>query len=155
MLAIPHKFLFDLVRVRAEGVAGWRGEFRRGKTANGHSVPGDVGQAAAQAGRICAGKAVVYTVDPNDSAGKTCGGVIRVHLADAPFTGDLGRVRECDGHGPAATVGQGHILGSSVVDLVSFRRFQFHDGICRGVQAFERIGPVAPGHDLLLIGPVF
>ena len=155
MLAIPNKFLFDLVRVRAEGVARGRSHLRCGIAANGHGVPGHVGQVAAYAGRICARKTVIHTVNADNSAGKALGGIVRIHLADGPFAGDLGRVRECDGHSPAATVGQGHILGSSVVDLVSFRRFQFHDGICRGVQAFERIGPVAPGHDLLFIGPVF
>lgn len=65
-----------------------------------------------------------------------------------------GGVREGDRDRFAVFIGQDHILGAGVVDLVPLRGLQFRDGIGICVQGGEGVGPVRPGHDLLGVGPI-
>ena len=155
ILSVPVKLLLDLIRVRAEGVPLRGRDLRRGKAADGQGVPGHILQIAPRPGGISAHKAVVGAFNLDDCSGQTLGRIIRIHLTDAAFAGDLRAVQEGDGHGIAAAIGQSHILRPRVVDLIALRSFQFNNGICGGVQTGQGVGPIAPGHDLLLVGPVF
>ena len=152
--AVPVELLADFVGIAAGGVASGRGDLCCHEGADGHGVPGDVLQIAACAGGVGAGKAVIHTVDTDDGAGQPLGGIVRIHLTDGSLAGDLGGVREGDRDRFAVFIGQDHILGAGVVDLVPLRGLQFRDGIGICVQGGEGVGPVCPGHDLLGVGPI-
>ena len=148
------EFLPDLAGVGTGGIAGgWR--YLSGHiTADGHGVPGHIGQVAARSGGVGANEAVVHTLDLDDCTGQAGGRIVRIHLADAAISGNNGRIHEGDDHFRAVITGQHHILGTGVVDLVALRSFQLCDGIGASLQRADLYDPVPAGDHLFGKGTV-
>ena len=154
-LAVPAEGLLSLIHIGAFGVALRGCHFLGGVAANGHILPGNVGQIAALAGDEGSSKIIVHALNFNDRPGEALGGVIRVHLADTALAGDFGAVGKGDGYGVIAIAGQDHILRASVVDLIALRGLQFSHGVSARFQGGQGIGSAATRYDLLGVGAVF
>ena len=154
-LAVPAEGLLGLIHIGAFGVALRGRDFLGGVAAEGHILPGYVGQVAAGSGDICAGKIIVHALNFNNRSGQPLGGIVRVHLADAALAGNGGGIRKGDGHGVVAIAGQDNVLRSSVVDLVALRGLQLGYGISARIQSGQGICPVLPRHNLFGEGAIF
>ena len=126
-LAVPVELLANLVRVTAGCVTVGRGDFRCYEGADGHGIPGDILQVAASASGVGASKAVVHTIDSDDSSGQALGRIIRIHFSDAALTGNFGGIRKGHGDGRTALIGQDCILRSRIINLVPLRGLYFND----------------------------
>ena len=153
-LAVPAERLLDLAGFRAFGIALRGRDLGGGVAADGHILPGNVGQIAASASDVSAGKVVVHADDLNNRPGKALGGIVRVHFADAALAGDFRGVGKGDGYGGVAAVGEDNVLRPSVVDLVALRGLQFGHGVGARVQSGQSIGSVAACYDLLGVGAI-
>ena len=154
-LAVPNESLLHLILIRAFGIALRGRHFLGGIAADGHGVPGDVCDIAALPGHKGAGEVVVHAGDLDNGPGKSLGGVVRVHLADAALTGNGGGVPECDGHGVVPVAGENDILRSCVVNLISGGRIRFRHGVSSGGQVFQSGRSVLPGRHVFGKGAAF
>ena len=154
LLAIPVKLLLDLVSIIADGIALGSSHFRCGVAADGHSAPRHTCQRTTSAGGVSAGEVVVHTLDLDDSASQTTGGIIGIHLTDAAACGDDRGVGESHRNGLAAVAGQNYIFGTGIVDLISIGCVGFCYSIGTSFQRKDRGSAVGTGHDVLGEGAV-
>ena len=152
---VPDEGLLGLIDVRAFGIAFRRSDLFSGKAADGHILPGYVGQVAARAGNIGSGEIVVHAGDLDDRSGETLGGIVRVYLADAALAGDFRGIGEGNGHSLIDSVGQDNVLGAGVVDFVPLRSLQFSHGVSVRLQLGYCDRAVAACHHFLGVGAVF
>ena len=105
LLAIPVKLLLDLVGIIADGIALGSSHFRCGVAADGHSAPRHTSQRTASTSSVSASEVVVHTLNLDDCASQTTGGIIGIHLADAAACGDDRGVGESHRYGLTAIAG--------------------------------------------------
>lgn len=141
--------------VRAFRVAIRRGHFFRHKAANGHGVPGDVGNIAAFSGHKGTAEIIINASNFDNSSGEALGGIVCIYFSDASFTSNLRGIRKGDSYGIAAVAGQNNILRSGIVNLISSRRrgcFRYGIGSC--VKARQGIGSARLCHNFLYISAI-